>query len=162
MPHSFGYRGRTRSMFQRAFRTKGHVKLSQYFITYKIGDLVDIKANGAVHAGMPHKFYHGRTGVVFNVTKTSVGIEVNKVLRGKILVKRIHVRVEHVRPSKCRLDFLNRVKANEVVKTAAKAKGLKVPNTKRTPRLPAPGAVIKVTEANKPKTLYPKMFVDLV
>ena len=28
--------------------------------------------------GMPHKVYHGRTGVVWNVTKRSVGVEVNK------------------------------------------------------------------------------------
>jgi large subunit ribosomal protein L21e len=27
--------------------------------TYKVGDIVDIKANGAVHKGMPFKFYHG-------------------------------------------------------------------------------------------------------
>lgn len=28
--------------------------------------------------GMPHKYYHGKTGVVWNVTKRSVGVEVNK------------------------------------------------------------------------------------
>ena len=28
--------------------------------------------------GMPHKVYHGRTGVVWNVTKRAVGVEVNK------------------------------------------------------------------------------------
>ena len=27
---------------------------------------------------MPHKFYHGRTGVVWNVTKRALGVEVNK------------------------------------------------------------------------------------
>ena len=30
--------------------------------------------------GMPHKFYHGKTGRVWNVTKTSVGVEVNKTV----------------------------------------------------------------------------------
>ena len=28
--------------------------------------------------GMPHKYYHGKTGVVWNVTKRAVGVEVNK------------------------------------------------------------------------------------
>ena len=28
--------------------------------------------------GMPHKVYHGRTGIVWNVTKRAVGVEVNK------------------------------------------------------------------------------------
>ena len=39
---------------------------------------MDIKVNGAVHKGMPHKFYHGRTGKVWNVTKRAIGVEVNK------------------------------------------------------------------------------------
>jgi large subunit ribosomal protein L21e len=59
MPHSFGLRARTRHLFSRAFREKGSIRLSTYLKTYKVGDIVDIKANGAVHKGMPHKFYHG-------------------------------------------------------------------------------------------------------
>jgi large subunit ribosomal protein L21e len=27
---------------------------------------------------MPHKFYHGRTGRVWNVTKRAIGVEINK------------------------------------------------------------------------------------
>lgn len=42
------------------------------------GDYVDIKCNPSIHKGMPFKYYHGRTGVVFNVTKTSLGLRVNK------------------------------------------------------------------------------------
>jgi large subunit ribosomal protein L21e len=30
---------------------------------------------------MPHKVYHGRTGIVWNVTKRAVGVEVNKQVR---------------------------------------------------------------------------------
>ncbi len=45
--------------------------------------------------------------------------------RGKILPKRINVRVEHVKHSNCRLDFLNRVAANEAKKKEAKEKGVK-------------------------------------
>ena len=28
--------------------------------------------------GMPHKYYHGKTGVVWNVTKGAVGVEIYK------------------------------------------------------------------------------------
>ena len=28
--------------------------------------------------GMPHKWYHGRTGVVWNVSKRAIGVEVYK------------------------------------------------------------------------------------
>jgi len=35
------------------------IKLTTYLKTYKVGDIVDIKADAAIHKGMPHKFYHG-------------------------------------------------------------------------------------------------------
>jgi len=60
MPHSYGIRARTRHMFSRNFREHGMpIKLTTYLKTYKVGDIVDIKANAAIHKGMPHKFYHG-------------------------------------------------------------------------------------------------------
>ena len=37
-----------------------------------------LQGNGAVQKGMPHKAYHGRTGVVYNVTQHAVGVIVNK------------------------------------------------------------------------------------
>ena len=78
MPAGHGLRSRTRDLFSRPFRKKGYIPLSTYLKTYKIGEYVDIKVNGAVHKGMPHKFYHGRTGSVWNVTKRAIGVEVNK------------------------------------------------------------------------------------
>ena len=35
------------------------MKLSTYLINYRVGDIVDIKANAAQQKGMPHKYYHG-------------------------------------------------------------------------------------------------------
>lgn len=35
-----------------------------------------------VPQGMPFKFYHGRTGRVWNVTKRAVGVELLKQVRG--------------------------------------------------------------------------------
>ena len=83
MPHSFGYRARTRDMFSRPFREQGPTKLSTYLIKYKVGDYVDIKCNPSIHKGMPFKNYHGRTGVIFNVTKRAVGVRVNKEVRAR-------------------------------------------------------------------------------
>jgi large subunit ribosomal protein L21e len=37
----------------------GNIKLSTYLIPYRVGDIVDIKANAAQQKGMPHKYYHG-------------------------------------------------------------------------------------------------------
>ena len=78
MPAGHGLRSRTRDSFSRPFRKKGTIALTTYLRTYHVGDYVDVKVNGAVHKGMPHKFYHGRTGRVWNVTKRAVGVEVNK------------------------------------------------------------------------------------
>lgn len=42
---------------------------------------MDVKANPSIQKGMPFKHYHGRTGVIYNVTKRAVGVEVNKPVR---------------------------------------------------------------------------------
>lgn len=78
MGRTKGYRMGTRHMFSRDFRAKGPEHLSTYLQVYKVGDIVDVKANGSIHKGMPHKFYHGKTGVVYNVTKRAVGVTMNK------------------------------------------------------------------------------------
>lgn len=55
---------------------------------------------------MPHKSYHGKTGRVYNVTKRSVGVIVNKRIKTRYVQKKINVRIEHVTHSKCRDDFI--------------------------------------------------------
>ncbi|XP_067042484.1 large ribosomal subunit protein eL21-like isoform X2 [Acropora muricata] len=131
MVNTKGVRRGTRYMFARDFRKRGTIPLSTYMKVYKVGDYVDIKANGAIHKGMPYKAYHGRTGQVYNVAKRSLGVIVNKQVRGKILEKRINVRIEHVNHSKCRDDFLRRIKECALKKKEAKEKGLPRPKLKR-------------------------------
>ena len=127
---------------------------------------VDVKACGSVHKGMTHKFYHGKTGIVYNVTKRAVGVEMNKPIRTRIIKKRVNVRVEHVHPSKCRLDFIARVKANETIKREYKKRGEKVPLelVKRFPGTPKPSHVVKaVNAANQAPTLIaPLAFDELI
>jgi len=70
--------------------------------------------------------YHGTTGRVFNVTKHAVGVIVNKQVKGRIIPKRINVRIEHVKHSKSRLAFIQRVHENEQKRKQARAEGKKV------------------------------------
>jgi large subunit ribosomal protein L21e len=142
MPHSYGYRARTRHLFAKNFRERGMPGISTYLKEYRVGDIVDIKANGAVHRGMPHRFYHGRTGTVYNVTPHAVGVIVNKRVRHRIIPKRINVRIEHVKPSKCRDDFLCRIKENDRRRHEARAEGKRV-QLKRQPEGPRDGHTIK-------------------
>jgi large subunit ribosomal protein L21e len=44
-------------------------------------------------------------------------------VRGRIIRKRIHVRIEHIQPSRCRADFLKRREDNDAIKHEAKVKG---------------------------------------
>ena len=82
----------------------------------QLGDYVDIKVNAAQQKGMPYLAYQGRTGKVWNITKRGLGVELNKKVGGRIFRKRINVRIEHVQPSRCREDFLNRRNRNEELK----------------------------------------------
>ncbi len=96
---------------------------------------------------MPHKFYHGKTGQVFDVTRNSVGVIINKRVNTRIIPKRIHVRIEHVRQSKSREAFVDRVRANDKLKREAKAKGVKV-NTKRIPVQPRAQHVVDTSKTS--------------
>ncbi|KAG8534238.1 uncharacterized protein KY384_001082 [Bacidia gigantensis] len=132
MGHSHGIRAGTRYAFSRPFKQKGMIKLSTYLRQYKVGDIVDIKANGAVQKGMPHKVYHGKTGIVYNVTKSAVGVIIYKRVGNRYIEKRVNVRIEHVRLSRSREEFIHRVKGNAEKKKKAKEEGTHV-HLKRQP-----------------------------
>ena len=90
---------------------------------------------------MPHKLYHGKTGRVFNVNKVAIGVIVNKLVNGRIIPKRIHVRIEHVRKSRSRQAFVERVRANDARKVQAKKDGVKI-SCKRIPVQPREAHVV--------------------
>merc|ERR1712076_208828 len=153
MTNAHGKRRGTRYMFSKAFRKTGTIGLARYMHIYKRGDIVDIKGTGAVQKGMPHKSYHGRTGRVFNVTPHAVGVVVNKRVRGRIIPKHINVRVEHIKHSNCRLEFLKRVEDIESRKKAAKETGERIV-TRRIPDQPRTGHFVR-TKNNEPQFLKP-------
>ena len=128
MVHSYGYKSGTRHLFAKKFRNHGMPSISTVLTTYKVGDYVDVVADSAVRKGMPHKYYHGRTGIVWNVTPRGVGVLVNKVVRNKTLRKRICVRHEHVRKSKCGDAFQAKIKSFQKFQ-AAKKEGKTLPKT---------------------------------
>ncbi|CRK19040.1 hypothetical protein BN1708_012493 [Verticillium longisporum] len=145
--------GSAQYAFSRNFRQKGMIKLSTYLRQYRVGDIVDIKANGAVQKGMPHKVYHGKTGVVYNVSKSAVGIIIYKKVKHRYIEKRINIRVEHISPSRSRDDFLRRVKENARLRKEAQAEG-KTVLLKRLPVAPRDAHTISLKE-NVPETVTP-------
>ncbi|KAF9055382.1 hypothetical protein BDZ89DRAFT_975804 [Hymenopellis radicata] len=159
MPHSFGYRARTRHMFKRGFKEHGAIKLSTYLINYHVGDIVDIKANAAQQKGMPHKYYHGRTGIVYNVTPSAVGVIVYKVVGNRYIEKRVNLRVEHIRHSKCRQEFLDRVKRNAAAEKV-ESSGARV-SLKRIAALPRESRTVSTTD-NAPQTIAPVRYETFI
>ena len=135
MTKASGYRSRTRHKFKRPFRRNGALRMTDYLQVHKIGDYVDVIVNGSQQAGMPHHFYHGRTGRVFNVNPRSIGVALMKTVRNRKVEKRINVRCEHVRKSNSRLAFVRRVRENDRLRIEARKAG-KTLNTKRLPEAP--------------------------
>lgn len=160
MSGSHGYRSGTRYMFSRKFREHGAIRTSTFLKVYKVGDLVDIKANGAVQKGMPYKLYHGRTGVVYNVTPRALGVLMEKKVGNRMIQKRINVRIEHVQPSKSRQGFLDRVKKNEEEREKARKEGKKVV-LKRMPVGPRPAHFVSASN-NAPITITPVAYELLI
>ncbi len=126
---------------------------------FKLGDFVDIVVDGSVHKGMPHKFYHGKTGRVFNVNKHAIGVIINKKVKQRIMQKKIHVKVPHLRKSKCREDFLQRIKVNDQIKAQAR-KEKKIVSTKRTPATPREAHLVDSSKCSI-NFMHPKRFIDL-
>ena len=144
MATSKGYRSSTRYKFSKGFRRNGAIRMKNYLTNYKRGDFVDIIVDGAIHKGMPHHQYHGKTAKVFNVNPRSIGVIVHKVVRHRKIEKRIHIRPEHLRISSSRVDFLERIKKNDVLKAEAN-KAKKPISTKRKPALPPTAHTVKVS-----------------
>eukprot|EP00928_Gymnodinium_smaydae_P083467 TRINITY_DN666_c3_g1_i1.p1 TRINITY_DN666_c3_g1~~TRINITY_DN666_c3_g1_i1.p1 ORF type:complete len:166 (+),score=28.42 TRINITY_DN666_c3_g1_i1:144-641(+) len=156
--NSRGYRHGTRNKFSKAYRTKGMPGVSRYLAVFRRGDYVDIVVDASVQKGMPYSFYHGRTGVVFNVNRNAIGVEITKVVGNRQLRKRLHVRAEHLRKSRCNEAFLKRVKENDERKREAKAKGESL-KCKRQPEGPKAMKIVKANE-DEVEVLAPLPFVE--
>jgi large subunit ribosomal protein L21e len=89
-----------------------------------------------------------------------------QVVRNRIEKKRINLKIEHVRASKCRKDFLKRVAQNDEVKRNAKKAGKRVPieAIKRFPVGPKAAFVVSPSSGadNQPILLAPTLFDDML
>lgn len=94
--NSHGYRSRTRGLMSKRVRQKGLSSPSKVLTDYEEGQRVDIVIDPGFHKGMPHKRYHGRTGVVTGLRGRAVVVDVGLGNATKSLI----IRREHLKPSK--------------------------------------------------------------
>ncbi|KMU84423.1 60S ribosomal protein L21-1 [Coccidioides immitis H538.4] len=153
MGHSRGLRSGTRYAFSRDFKKHGTIAMSTYLKTYRVGDMSISRSTCCQKGHMPFKVYHGKTGVVYNVTKSAVGVIIYKRVGNRYMEKRVNVRIEHVNHSRSREEFLNRVKENAIKKRKAKEEGIHV-HLKRQPVVPRDARTVS-TENNFPETIIP-------
>ncbi len=88
--HSHGFRHKSRSvMTKRANRG-----VSFLLQEYKEGDKALIKIDPRQHKALPHRRYHGKVGVVRNVTKRAITLDVKLGHKTKTLITRL----DHIKP----------------------------------------------------------------
>ena len=77
-------------------RTRGIDPLGKMLVDFEVGQRVDIVINPSFHKGMPHKRYHGRTGVVTGQRGRAILVDVTLGSATKSLI----IRPEHLQLSK--------------------------------------------------------------
>jgi len=93
---SHGLRAKTRGITTKHPRERGMSPITRSLQTFEVGEKAHIVIDPAVHRGMPHRRFHGLTGVVTGMLGKAYVVDV-KVGNAK---KTIIVRREHLRKVK--------------------------------------------------------------
>ena len=89
-----GYRNKTRARHRKKVRDRGLGSIEKYLVEYEINDKVDIITDPSQHKrGMPHRRYHGRTGVIIGKRGRCYEVEVKLGNAKKMLI----IGKEHLR-----------------------------------------------------------------
>jgi large subunit ribosomal protein L21e len=89
-----GYRHRTRKILRKRVRERGGVpSLSYLLIDYRDGDRVHIVIDPAIQKSMPHRRYHGRTGIIVGKRGKSYEVKVHLGDKEKTLIESIKSRI---------------------------------------------------------------------
>ncbi len=92
-----GYRNKTRKRYRKKPRKKGLGSIEKYLVEYEINDKVDIIGDPSQHkGGLPHRRYHGKTGVIIGKRGQCFEVQV-KIGNAKkmLIIGREHVRLNH-------------------------------------------------------------------
>ncbi|MFX1465361.1 MAG: 50S ribosomal protein L21e [Promethearchaeota archaeon] len=96
MRSSKGYRTRTRKCLKKHPRNRGMPPLSKMTRNYEIGDYVDVDPEPAIHKGLPHRRFIGKTGIVIGKRGRAYLIQIKDKKKEKTLI----TLPEHISPSK--------------------------------------------------------------
>lgn len=141
---SNGFRRGTRQLLRKDFGKHGMPGVSKILQKFSVGDFVDCKIDSSILKGMPHKYFHGKTGIVFNVNPRSYGVIFYRRVGGKFIERSMHIRPEHLTISRSTEDMKKRQSVYaEQVKEASKS-GMKVRPAKVMPKGPRAAVTISL------------------
>ncbi len=92
---SKGLRRKTRNILGKTPRTKGMSPITHEFRNFEVGEKVNVVIDPAVHYGMPHMRFQGKTGVVSGKQGRAYVVELKDGNKPKTLV----ARPEHLKKS---------------------------------------------------------------
>lgn len=92
---SKGLRRKTRNILGKTPRTKGMSPITHEFRNFEVGEKVNVVIDPAVHYGMPHMRFQGKTGVVSGKQGRAYVVEFKDGNKPKTLV----ARPEHLKKS---------------------------------------------------------------
>ena len=90
---SKGIRSKSRNILRKRTRDGGIKSITRALQQFKEGESVNIVIDSAVHKGMPHIRYHGKTGKIEGKQGNSYVVGINDGKKHKTLV----IRSEHLR-----------------------------------------------------------------
>ena len=90
-----GYRAKTRRLYRKNVRARGLPGLSRFMVEYEVGNKIDIIGDPSFQKrGLPHRRFHGKTGVVLSQRGRCFEISVKDGNKPKILfLGREHMRL---------------------------------------------------------------------
>jgi len=91
LPRSHGYRRKTRHLLSKDKKAK---PLTSFLRSYDVNQRVIIDIDPSQVKGMPHRRFQGKVGIIKEVRRRSLVLEVP--MGGKI--KKVIARLEHVKP----------------------------------------------------------------
>jgi large subunit ribosomal protein L21e len=92
---SHGFRFKSGKKLRKSVREKG-VKIRKVLQTFEVGQHVHIDIEPAVHKGMPHPRFQGRTGIVVGQRGKAYLVKIRDGGKMKTLI----IRPEHLKPQK--------------------------------------------------------------
>ena len=98
MRKSRGYRHGTRKLFRKRPRQRG-IRPPDYILsTFSEGDIVDIIVDSSEHKGMPHRRFHGKTGVIKRIQGDAFVVEIKQgKAKKEVIANKPHLRISKSR-----------------------------------------------------------------